>query len=119
VFQATQSLARGEYLLVAPSRNIHIPLYWCPHRILEDKKLEEAFIGVNLEVSHFHILGYPVYIHVLVEKRTNLEPSNRKGLFIGYSETSKAYMVYILEQRKTIVSRDVKFEEDFSSRESH
>jgi hypothetical protein len=27
VFQATQSLARGEYLPAAPWRNIHTPLY--------------------------------------------------------------------------------------------
>jgi hypothetical protein len=52
---------------------------------------------VKLEVSHFCIFGCPVYIHVLVKKRTKLEPSRRKGLFVGYNETSKAYKVYILE----------------------
>jgi hypothetical protein len=73
---------------------------------------------VKLEVSHFRNLGCPVYIHVLVEKRTKLEPSSRKGLFVGYNETSKAYKVYILEQRKTVVSGDVNFEKD-ASRKSH
>jgi hypothetical protein len=68
---------------------------WCPHRILEDKTLEEAFIGVKLEVSHFCIFGCLVYIHVLVEKRTKLELFNKKGLLVGYSETSRAYMIYI------------------------
>jgi hypothetical protein len=48
-----------------------------------------------------------------------LEPSSRKGLFVGYGETSKAYRVYIPEQRKTVVSRDVKFKEDFASKKSH
>jgi hypothetical protein len=48
-----------------------------------------------------------------------LEASDKKGLFVGYSETSKAYMVFILDQRKTVVRRDVKFEEDFASRKSH
>jgi hypothetical protein len=91
----------------------------CPHKILEDKTPEEAFTGVKPEVSHFRIFGCPIYIHVLVEKRTKLEPSSRKGLFVGYSETSKAYKVYIPEQRKTVVSRDVKFEEDFASKKSH
>jgi hypothetical protein len=38
---------------------------------------------------------------------------------VGYNETSKPYKVYILDHRKTIVSRDVKFEEDFASRKSH
>jgi hypothetical protein len=91
----------------------------CPHKILETRHQEEAFIGVKPEVSHLCIFGCPVYIHVSVEKRTKLEPSSKKGLFVGYNETSKAYRVYIPEQRKTIVSRDVKFEEDFASRKSH
>jgi hypothetical protein len=48
---------------------------------------EEPFTGVKPEVSHFRILGCPVYIHAPVEKATNLEPSSKKGLFAGYSET--------------------------------
>jgi hypothetical protein len=54
-----------------------------------------------------------------MEKRTKLEPSIHKGVLVGYSETSKAYMVFILAQRKTFVSRDVKFEENLASRKSH
>lgn len=38
---------------------------------------------------------------------------------MGYSETSKAYKAYILELRKTVVSVDVKLEEDFASRKCH
>jgi hypothetical protein len=74
---------------------------------------------VKPDVSHFRIFDCLVYIHVPVEKRTKLKPSNRKGLFVGYSETSKAYRVYISKQRKTIVSKDVKFEEDVASKKSH
>jgi hypothetical protein len=48
-----------------------------------------------------------------------LEPSKRKGLFVRYNETSKAYRVFIPNHKKTIISRDVKFEEDFASRKSH
>jgi hypothetical protein len=63
-----------------------------------------------------------VYIHVPKEKRTKLEPSRRKGIFIGYSETSKAYRIYIPGQRQIEISRDVTFDEDEAfrrSRESH
>ena len=38
---------------------------------------------------------------------------------MGYSETSKAYKVYIPKLGKTTVSKDVKFEEDFASKKSH
>jgi hypothetical protein len=47
-----------------------------------------------------------------------LEPSGQKGIFVGYNETSKAYRIFIPAQRKTIVSRDVKFKENLASRRS-
>jgi hypothetical protein len=74
---------------------------------------------MNPKVSHFRIFGCPVYTHVPIEKRTKLEPSNGKGLFVGYSETSTAYRIYIPEHKKTILSRDVKFKDDFASRKAH
>jgi len=45
-----------------------------PHRILGTKTLEEAFSGVNPEIGHLRIFGCPMYINVLVEKRTKLDP---------------------------------------------
>ena len=53
-----------------------------------------------------------------MEKRTKLEPSNTKRLSVDYSENSKAYKFYIPGERKTIVNRDVNFDEDFASRKS-
>jgi hypothetical protein len=87
-----------------------------PHRILGDKTPEEAFSGVKPEIGHLRIFGCPIYIHVHVEKRTKLEPSGQKGIFVGYSETSKAYKIFIPVQRKIVVRRDVKFEENLASR---
>jgi hypothetical protein len=57
-----------------------------------------------------------VYIHIPKEKRTKLEPSSLKGIFVGYNETSKAYKVYIPSQQKIVVSQDVKFDKDGSSK---
>jgi hypothetical protein len=87
-----------------------------PHNILGYKTLEEAFTWVKLEIGYLRIFRCPVYIHVLVEKRTKLEPL---GEIRGYNEISKAYRIFIPAQRKTIVSRDVKFEENLASRKSH
>ena len=55
---------------------------------MEVKTLEVAFTVVRPEVSHFCIFSCPIYVHIPVEKRTELEPSSRKVLFVGYSETS-------------------------------
>jgi hypothetical protein len=66
-----------------------------PHNILKNITPEEAFTGVNPEVGHFRIFGCPVYIHVPKEKRLKLEPSGRMVTFFGYSESLKAYRIYI------------------------
>jgi hypothetical protein len=61
-------------------------------------------------------------VHVPKDKRSKLDPSSKKGIFFGYSETSKAYRVYIPSQRQIETSRDVTFDEDatFSrSRQNH
>jgi hypothetical protein len=53
-----------------------------------------------------------MYIHVPKEKRTKMEPSGKKGIFVGYSENSKSYRIYVPGQRKIEVRRDVTFHEE-------
>jgi hypothetical protein len=92
-----------------------------PHKILKNMTLEEAFTGVKPKAGHFGIFGCPVYNHVPKEKSTKLDPSGKKGTFVGYSESSKAYWIYIHGQRQIEVRRDVTFEEEIAllrSRES-
>jgi hypothetical protein len=102
------------------ARNIAIYIHnMSPHKVLGRKTLEEVFTGRKLKVGHFRIFGCLVYCHVPSEKRTKLEATTEKGIFVGYNETSKAYKVYILSLRKTLVRRDVKFEEDKASRKGH
>ena len=66
-----------------------------PHQVFMNKTPEEAFTGVNLDVSHLRIFGFSVYIHIPKEKISKLEPSGKKKTFVGYNETSKAYRIYI------------------------
>jgi hypothetical protein len=47
-----------------------------------------------------------------------LDLSDRKGTFVGYRESSKAYRIYIPGQRQIEVSRDVSFEEEVAFRRS-
>jgi hypothetical protein len=74
--------------------------------------------GNRPKIGHLRIFGCLVYIHIPVEKRTKLQPSKERGILVGYSEDLKAYRVFLLDQRKTVVSRDVKFEENLASRKS-
>lgn len=90
----------------------------CPHSHLEDKTPEEVFTKSKPDISHLMIFGCLVYIHVPKEKRLKLEPSRKRGIFIGYSETSKAYIIYILGQKNIELSRDVIFEENLALKRS-
>ena len=62
-----------------------------PHRVLDIKTPEEDFLGEKIKVIHMRIFGCPMYIHIPKEKRTKLDPSGRKGIFVGYNDTSKVY----------------------------
>ena len=83
-----------------------------PHQLLDNKTLEEAFSGEKVEVNHLRIFGFTMYIHIQKEKRTKLDPSWRKVIFIGYNDTSKSYRIYFLGFNKIDISRDVTFDED-------
>lgn len=91
-----------------------MPIYiqnMSPHKVLEDKTPEKAFIRVKMEVGLFCIFRCLIYIYVPLEETIKVHPSTYKSIFVGYSEISKAYMVYIPSQGNTVVSRDVRFEE--------
>ena len=76
-----------------------------PHAILGEKTPKEVFIGKKPAVDHMTIFGTPVYIHVPKEKRAKLEPSEKKGIFVGYNESSKSYRIYVPVQRYIEVNR--------------
>ena len=83
-----------------------------PYKVLDNKTPEETFSGEKPKVSHLRIFGCPVYIHIPKEKRTKLDPSGKKGIFVGYNENSKAYRIYFPGYKKIDISRDMTFDED-------
>ena len=71
------------HLWVEASRTVVYVQNCTPHRVLENKTPKEVFSSKKLEVSHLRIFRCLVYIHILKEKRTKLDPSGRKGIFVG------------------------------------
>ena len=55
----------------------------CPHKVVKNVTPEKAFTGVKPEVGHLRIFGCQVYIHVPNKKNMKLEPSGKKGTFVG------------------------------------
>jgi hypothetical protein len=59
-----------------------------------------------------------VFIHIPKEKRNKLEPSGKKGIFVGYCEVSKAFRIYIPGHRHIEISRDVTVDEEATLKKS-
>jgi hypothetical protein len=88
------------------------------HSALGFKTPEEMFSGKKPEVSHLKIFGCLVFVHILKEKRTKMDPSGKKGIFVGYCEVSKAFRIYIPGYHHIEISRDVTFDEDATLKKS-
>ena len=65
------------------------------HRALGCKTHEEMFTGKKPEIGHFRIFGCFTYSHVPSEKRTKLEATGERGIFVGYDETLKPFRIYL------------------------
>jgi hypothetical protein len=76
------------------------------------------FSGKKPEVSHLKIFGCPIFVHIPKEKRTKLDPSGKKGIFVGYCEVSKAFKIYIPGYHHIEINRDVTFDEDATFKKS-
>ena len=75
-----------------------------PHELLDEKTLENVFTGEKPYISYLQIFGCCVYVHIPKEKRTKMEPLGKKGTFVGYNQTSKAFRIYVPDERQIEVS---------------
>ena len=120
--EATSAMLHDQYnpmhLWEKSTRNAMYVQNRTPHRVLKNKTPVEVFSNKKPEVIHLRIFDYPVYIHILKENRTKLDPSRRKGIFVGYSESLKAYIIYFPRYKKIDISKDVTFDEDTSYNKS-
>lgn len=80
-----------------------------PSTKLNGKTPFEAWYGKAPDVTDFKRFGCDVFVMNRKPGRSKLEPKSRKGIFVGYSQESKAYRIWIPEEKKIEVSRDVKF----------
>ena len=78
---------------------------------VRDMTSQEAWSGRKRAVDHFRIFGCITYAHIPNKKRKKLEDKSLKCVFLGVSETSKAYKLYDPLTKKVVVSRDVIFDE--------
>ena len=80
-------------------------------RVHGDKTPFELYTGFKPSLSHMHPFGCPVFIYIPAQLRKKLDAKSRRGVFVGYSEESKAYIVWDSVKKQVITTRDVIFDE--------
>lgn len=84
----------------------------CPHKILGMSTPEEAYSGKKPDLSHLRIFGANIYMLVTKDARKNLESTAEVGILVGYTDMPHNYHVYFPDSGKTVVRRDIKFQEE-------
>ncbi|KAM2668351.1 hypothetical protein EV2_019953 [Malus domestica] len=74
----------------------------------------EAYSGRKPEIAHLKVSGSIFYVHVPLNLRHKLECKSPKCIFVGYDTSEKRYRVFDPITKKTILSRDVVFDENGS-----
>ncbi|PON60646.1 LOW QUALITY PROTEIN: hypothetical protein TorRG33x02_284510 [Trema orientale] len=78
-----------------------------PTRILQ-KKNSIAWFEYKPNLLNLKIFGCLCFSYVPQVKRDKLDKKAEPGVFIGYSNSSKAYRIFQPQNGKILVSRDVK-----------
>ena len=76
-----------------------------------EKTAYELFKGRRLNISYFHQFGCTCYILNNKVYLKKFDVKAQRGIFLGYSERSKAYIVYNSETLCVEDSMHVKFDE--------
>ena len=83
-----------------------------PTRVVQKKTPFEAWFDYKPDLQNLKVFGCVCFSFVPQVKRDKLDKKAEPGVFIGYSNTSKAYRIFQPHTGKILVSRDVKFMED-------
>lgn len=81
---------------------------------LSGKSPFEIWFKKRPSVYFLKVFGSDAFVHIPDCKRKKLDPKARKGVFVGYSETSKGYRIYFEDTETVEVSRNVVFPRETS-----
>ena len=87
----------------------------CPSKAVSGKIPEELWRQKRISLSHLRVFGCEAYAHIPKQKRRKLDPKSEKKIFVGYSESSKAYRLLDTDHKGnlTIAKTVVFFENKF------
>ena len=84
-----------------------------PSRVHAGKSSFEIWTGTKPGIGHLRIFGFPTHVLILAENRRKIDFKSAQCIFIGYAEKqgTRVYNLYQPNTGKTIISRDVVFDE--------
>ena len=83
-----------------------------PTKALQKQTPCEAWYGHKPSLSNLKVFGCLCFSYVPQVKRDKLDKKSEPGIFIGYSNISKACRIFQPQTEKIIISRDVVFMEE-------
>lgn len=81
----------------------------CPTSCHNGRTNFEVWKGQVPDASNFQEFGREVMTLKREPHKDKFEARSRRDFFVGYSETSKGYRIWLPEERKVEIARDVKF----------
>lgn len=81
----------------------------CPSETIGGKTSYERWMGKALNVSHFKEFGPTVYTLDRAPTKGKLDLRSRKGIFVGYSSESKGYRIWLTNEKRIDIARNVRF----------
>jgi hypothetical protein len=97
---------------------------WIRNRVLNkrlsDKTPYEAYFKIKPDIRHLHPFGCLAHALIPKELRTRtFQTHTHRCAFMGYSNRHDAFLLYDTDSRKTIISRDVLFFDEFFPLNNH
>jgi len=81
----------------------------CPKIHHNGRTAYESWKGYTPSVSHFQVFGQAALIRNKDVNKGKFESRAKMGVFVGYSEISKGYRIWLPNEGKIEIARDIKF----------
>lgn len=78
----------------------------------KDKSPYELWFGKPTDISTLHVFGSEAYVHIPDEKRRKWDAKSKKGVFVGYQENCKGYRVWVPQEKRIAITRNVVIREN-------
>lgn len=80
-----------------------------PSSAIDHNVPEELWLNRKPGYKHLRRFGSVAYVH---QDQGKLKPRALKGIFLGYPTGTKGYKIWLLEEEKCVISRNVIFQEE-------